>query len=150
MNSDPLKRFFPYKIPLHLLEPSSLKSISCKVRELRASIESRRCSTVKNSKPKAFSFLHFVKHSFLFFVLVFAGMASSHSYWPNHGWVKIYTNEWFILRVGGVESYTPLTLPLKTGRHSIQWRNKTTQGQTEIFVSKGKSLFLNDKSFLIK
>lgn len=150
LNSDPLKRFFPYKIPLSPPNPSALKSLSYKVRELLASIESRRCSTVKNSKQPPFSFFNFAKYALLFFVLVFAGMPSSHSPWPNHGWVKIYTNEWFILRVGGIESYTPLILPLKSGWHSIQWRNKVTQGRKEIFVSKGKSLFLNDKSFLIK
>ena len=150
LNFDPLKRFYPYKVPLCPPDTSTLKSLSYKVRELLASIESRRCPTVKNSKPKTFSFLNFAKYVFLSFVLVFAGMASSHSYWPNHGWVKIYTNEWFILRVGDIESYTPLTLPLKAGWHSIQWRNKTAKGETKVFVSRGKSLFLNDKSFLIK
>jgi len=150
LHSDPLKRFFPYKVSPHPSRPSTLKSLSYKVRELLASIESRRCSTVKNSKPVSFFLLSFRKNAFLFFLLVFAGMASSRSHWLNHGWVKIYTNEWFILHVGGIESYTPLTLPLRAGWHSIQWRNKTTQGQKKIFVSKGKSLFLNDKSFLMK
>ena len=147
--SDPAKRFFPYKKKSQTIVGKDLKSLSYKVKDLLSFIESRRCPTLKNPNTESPSPLALAKNALLIFILAFAGGASSQTL-PSHGWVKVYTNEWFAVRVGAFESYTPLSLPLKPGWHFIEWKNKKFQGTKKIFVSNGKSLFLNDQSFLTK
>ncbi len=150
LSSDPLKRFFPYKTSHQAPDPAVLKSLSYKARDILSFIESKRCPTLKTSPPKIRPRLKLARQAFLFCVLAMAGMASFQPHGPAYGWISAYTNEWFILRVGGMESYTPLTLPLKAGWRSIQWTSQKAQGETKVFVSNGKPLFLNDESFLIK
>ena len=150
LSSDPHQRFFSYETQKKPIDKSDLKSLSYKVKDLLSFMESRRCETLKNPVPKPPLVFNFIKSFALILIFMFAGMAGSQSYWPSHSLVKIYTNEWFKIRVGGFESYTPLILPLETGWHFIEWKNKNSQGKTKIFVSRGKELFLNDKSFLIK
>ena len=150
LSSDPIKRFFPSETKRQSVIKKDLKLLSHKVKELVVSLESRRCPTVKNPKLTTPSFFVFARNFFLFIALIFLESVSSPSYLPSQGLIKIYTNEWFVVSIGKFKSYTPITLPLKTGWHSISWKNKKSQGKTKVFVSKGKSLFLNDKSFLRK
>ena len=149
LSPDPANRFFPYKTQNPTIAVRDLKSLSYKVKDLLSFIESRRCPTLKNPHTESHSSLALVKNMLLTFILAFAGGASSQAL-SSHGWVKVYTNEWFTVRMGGFESYTPLSLPLKPGWHSIKWKSKKLQGTKKIFVSNGKSLFLNDQSFLTK
>ena len=150
LSSDPIKRFFPCEKQRKTATKKDLKWLSYKVKELVASLVSRRCPTVKNPKVKSPFFFTFTKNVLLFFVLVFLGSVSSQPYFPSQGLIKIYTNEWFVVRIGKFKSYTPVTIPLKAGWHSINWKNKKSQGETKVFISRGESLFLNDKSFLRK
>ena len=150
LSHDPIKRFFPYETKNKTITKKDFKLLSHKVKELVSSFESRRCPTVKNPKTKSSSLFVFTRNCLLFFILIFVGSVSSQSYLPSQGLIKIYTNEWFVVHIGKFKSYTPITFPLKTGRYSIKWKNKRYQGETKIFVSKGKSLFLNDRSFVRK
>lgn len=146
---DPVKRYFPDQMKTQTMAEKDLKHLSYKVRDILSSIESRRCPTLKHLyRPPSSFFMNFVKKAFLIVVLSLVGVASSQSNLSAYGWVKIYTNEWFVVRVGNFESYTPVSIPLKTGWQVIQWESKTSQGQKKVFISEGKSLFLNDKSFL--
>lgn len=151
LSSDPKKRFFPYRTKIQIITRQNLKSLAYKVKDLLFSIESRRCPTLKNPMVESPSSFISVKGFLLLFILICAGLASSQSH-PQHpqGFVKIYTNEWFFVRIGNFQSYTPIILPLRTGWHSIKWKNNKSQGETKIFISRGKSVVLNDKSFLTK
>ena len=150
LSPDPKKRCFPYKTKGILFTRQNLKSLTYKVKDLLSSIESRRCKTLKNPCLKSPHF-NIAKSFLMFTVLVLSGLAPfNQTLQPSQGFVKIYTNEWFIIRIGNFKSYAPVTIPLKTGWHSIQWKTKRAEGETRIFVSKGKSLFLNDKNLLTK
>ena len=148
LSSDPTKRFFSFQNKSQIKENQKIKSLSYKVKDLLSSIESRRCKTLKQPIAKPFPPLALARNFLLICIFSFFGAASSQSYLSSHGLVKIYTNEWFIIQVEGFKSYTPVTLPLKTGWHSIKWRNIKSQGKTKVFISKGKALFLNDSNFL--
>ena len=150
LSSDPAKRFFPYDIENSTSVEEDLKSLSYKVKDLLSFIDSRRCPTLKNPYPKTSAFAAFTKKMVLLLILVVAGTASSQPYLSSYGWLEIYTHEWFMVRVGEVESYTPLTIPLKSGWHFLYWQNRTSQGMKKIFVSREKTLFLNDKNFFDK
>ena len=151
LSPDPVKRFFPYnKIEGESFIKQELKSLVYKVKDLLASLESRRCETLKNPVAESPSF--FFRKSFLWLAIsVFAGLSPlQKTCIPSQGLVKIYTNEWFLVHIGEFKAYTPVTLPLKTGWHSIKWTNKKSKAETKIFISKGKPLSLNDKSLLTK
>ena len=142
LSLDPARRIF--QIKASGLPEKDLKFLSYKVRELMAVNESKHCPTLRKHQPLflwAFAKL-------LPLILFFSVITSSASYLFPYGWVKVYTNEWFVVRVGQFESYTPRAFPLKSGWHFIQWKNKESQGKRKIFISKEKALFLNDKSFL--
>ncbi len=145
---DPKKRFFPESLKNQDISFEQLRFLSYKVKELLSLAECRRQPTLKNSCSKRSAFFPaFVKSMVFFLFLLFAGMASSPPY-ISYGWVKVYTNEWFVVRVDGFQSYTPLALPLKPGWRFIEWRNRQSQGIKKIFISEGKAVFLNDQSFL--
>ena len=143
-SEDPTKRSFPYK---NFSQTKNLKALSYKVKELLAVIEARRCPTAKNFQTNKSSF-QFIKILFLF--LLFNFLEGFYYQEKTYGLLKVYTHEWFILKVGNFSSYTPLKLPLKEGWHWIQWKNKDSKGQKKIFISKGKSLSLNDQHFIYK
>lgn len=147
--SDPARRFFPFD-ESQTLSQKTLKLLSYKVKDLLSIEESRRCRTIKNPHSPASSFLSVLKPVFLLCVLAFLGSAPAGLSLASYGWMKVYTNKWFVLRVGGFESYTPFTVPLKAGRHFIHWRNSRSQGAKEVLISKDQALFLNDKSFLME
>ncbi|MDE0092039.1 MAG: hypothetical protein OXN83_01995, partial [Oligoflexia bacterium] len=88
----------------------------------------------------------FIKVFFLFLLLSFTG--NLHSQESAYGLLKIYTNKWFILRIGNFSSYTPLKLPLKQGWHWIEWQSNNSKGKKKIFISKEKALFLNDQHLI--
>ena len=144
LSSDPVKRVFPSDIK----PQKNLRSLSYKVKDLLYFMESKRCSTVKNIHLAPLSAPTFLKS--MVFILSFTFLSSSQTNRSPYGLLKIYTNKWFMIRVGGFESYSPFNLPLKEGWHSIEWEHKTIKGKKTVFVSQGESLFLNDKSFLRK
>lgn len=145
---DPVKRFFPYK--KEISNEFQLKSLSYKVRDLLSCRESRKLSTVKNPhKPQNFFFFRLSRGAFVF-ALFLASLAPTQADFPSHGWIKIYSNEWLLVRLGQFQSYAPVQIPLKEGWYSLEWNSRQKRGLKKVFVSKGKALFLNDKSFTIK
>ena len=149
LSLDPAKRVFPYSRSEALIHLKGLRALSFKVKELLSLRESRRCVTLKNpaSKKRFFSFSRIKKIGF-FMALAFLGWASPVTSSSPQGLIKIYTYEWFEIRVGEFKSYTPVILPLHSGWHLIEWKSKEGKGKMKVFVSQGKTLFLNDKSFL--
>ena len=144
LSLDPAKRAFTYKTRAG----SDLKSLSYKVRDLLSVREARLCSTLKKPYSRPPVFLNWFKRLALVFVLALVGMADSQPYSSSYGWLKIYTQKWFIVRVGSFESYTPFKIPLKEGWHFIEWQNKNSQGRKKVFISKKQPLFLNDQHLL--
>ena len=144
LSSDPIKRSFPYIQPS---QNKNLKSLSFKVKELLSLVDSRRCPTAKNLQPDHSSF-QFIKFFLLF--LLFNIMGNFHFQEKPYGLLKVYTNEWFMLQIGALNSYTPLKLPLKEGWHWIEWKNNNSKGKKKIFISKEKPLFLNDEHLIYK
>ncbi len=147
LSLDPGKRFFTCATEDKSPKPLDIKPLSYKVKDILSFMESRRCSTLKKSVNNS-PFFVFAKGTFIFMILFIMGWASFQQDQFSQGVIKIYTNEWFVIRIGEFKSYTPVTIPLKTGWHFIEWENRQSQGKKQIFISKGKSLFLNDKSFL--
>ena len=144
LSSDPVKRVFPPDIK----PQKNLKPLSYKVKDLLSVMDSKCCSTVKNVKlPPVFPFA-FAK--IMIFILSFMLLSSSQTHRLSYGLLKIYTNEWFMIRVGDFSAYSPFSLPLKEGWHSIEWENKNLKGRKIVFISQKESLFLNDKNFLRK
>ena len=145
LSLDPIKRSFP---AMNLCSQSkNLKSLSFKVKELLSVIESRRCPTAKNAQTSPYSSFALIKIFLLLFFLNFIG--GFYFQKKTYGLLKVYTNEWFILRVGKLNSYTPLKLPLKKGWHWIEWKNNNSAGRKKIFIQQGKSLSLNDQHFIL-
>ena len=144
LSSDPAKRLFPYTTAP---QTKNLKALCFKVIERLAVIESRRCPTVKNPQAKPAGF-QFIKVFLLF--LLFNGIGGF--YYPEkaYGLLKVYTHEWFILKVGNLSSYTPLQMPLKEGWHWIEWENNSSKGRKKVFISKEKALSLNDQHLIYK
>ena len=142
LSSDPLKRFFPYNVHCESASSSDLKSLSYKVKDILSFMESKRCSTVKNPSLNPLSFFNIVKKFVLVVILVFTGVVSSQPHLPSYGWIKIYTNKWFALRIEGFESYAPFTIPLKSGWHSIQWKNQSATGTIKMVQDNLRGLFL--------
>ncbi|MCZ0933204.1 MAG: protein kinase [Oligoflexia bacterium] len=144
LSLDPIKRFFPYT---DTLQAKNLKSLSFKVKELLSVIESRRCPTAKNLQtgPSSFQFI-----KFFLLLLLFHLMGAFHPQEKTYGLLKVYTNEWFILQIGNLSSYTPLKLPLRQGWHWIEWKSNRSKGKKKIFISKGKSLSLNDQHLIYR
>ena len=148
LSLDPAHRRFPRGIKKLALGSAGLRPLSYKAKELASLMESRRRPTVKKlaGRRKAPA-LFAAKAAVLAFISLFVGMASSQPYLSSHGWLKIYTHEWLFARVESFESYAPLSLPLRAGWRSIQWKSEKSQGLRKIFIPKGKTLFLNDESF---
>ena len=144
LSSDPIKRSFSLKNSSQI---KNLKSLSFKVKELSAAIESRRCPTAKALQADPSAFL-FIKILLLFFCFSF--IDSSHYQNKDYGLLKVYTHEWFILKVGSLNSYTPLKIPLKEGWHWIEWKSKRSAGRKKFFISKEKPLSLNDQHFIYR
>ena len=144
LSEDPIKRkFFPEK----LSQNKNLKALSYKVKELLSITESRRCPTLKNLQTNQSKF-QFIKFFFLFSLLIFIGNFSPQN--QNYGLLKVYTNEWFLLKIGNLSSYTPIRLPLKEGWHWIKWKNNRFEGKKKVFISKEKALSLRDQHFMYK
>ena len=143
LSEDPIKRAVSHR----LSQTNKLNSLSYKVKELLSVIESRRCPTVENLQTKDSS-LPFVKFFLLFFL--FNIMGNFHLQEKPYGLLKVYTNQWFILQIGNLNSYTPLKLPLKEGWHWIEWKNNSVKGRKKVFISKGKALSLNDQHLIYK
>ena len=144
LSQDPIKRLFP---STNSLPAKNLKSLSFKVKELLSIVESRRCPTAK-SLPASSSSFRFIK--FFLLLLLFYLMGAFHPQEKTYGLLKVYTNEWFILQIGNLSSYTPLSLPLKQGWYWLEWKSNHSQGKKKIFISRGKSLFLNDQHFIYR
>ena len=144
LSQDPINRSFLYK---NSSQTKNLKPLSYKVKELLSAIEFRRCPTAKNLQTDKSSF-QFIKFFLLF--LLFKLIGNFQPQEKTYGLLKVYTNEWFILQIGNLNSYTPLKLPLKEGWHWIAWKNNSSKGQKKIFISKGKSLSLNDQHLIYK
>ena len=144
LSQDPINRSFLYK---NSSQTKNLKPLSYKVKELLSAIEFRRCPTAKNLQTDKSSF-QFIKFFLLF--LLFKLIGNFQPQEKTYGLLKVYTNEWFILQIGNLNSYTPLKLPLKEGWHWIAWKNNSSKGQKKIFIYKGKSLSLNDQHLIYK
>ena len=143
LSEDPIKRKF---IPKHLLQSKNLKALSYKVTELLSIIEARRCPTANlqtNTSPP-----QFIKFFFLLSLLVFIWDFQPQN--RAYGLLKVYTNEWFLLQIGDLSSYTPVKLPLKEGWHWIKWKNNRYEGKKKVFISKDKPLSLRDQHFMYK
>jgi len=145
LSSDPKKRHFHFNEKELFFK--SFKTLSYKVKDLLLLEESRRCRTIKDLSIKPFSIFNFLKPILLLGIaFVFGGVSFQRSP-ASYGWVKVYTHQWFTLRVKDFESYTPFVFPLKAGKYFIHWKNDRFEGTKNISISKGQSLFLNDKSF---
>ena len=143
---DPKKREFPYS-KKDRIEKNSL---SYKVKDLLLVSESKHCQTLNPIQGKVPKSLFLLKFLVLVFLSSFFGIASSQTSFFPKAILKIHTHQWFTVRIGSFESYTPLSLPLKSGQYLIQWTHPKGKGKTKVFISKGETLFLNDKSFFIK
>ena len=149
--SDPAQRLFPYETAWHS-ENHCVKSLTYKVKELLSALEGRRLRTSKYKlsdppPPLRFSLAGFSKAFALFFALSFAAPSGSGAKGRCCGLIKIYTHKWHIIQVGGISAYSPLAMPLKQGAHTLKWKNREREGSLQVFISKGQSLSLNEKSF---
>ena len=144
LSTDPIKRVFKIK---NSSQRKNLKSLSFKVKELLAILESRRCPTAKTSQTVQPSF-QFIK--FFLLLLLFNFIGSFYYQKQAYGLLKVSTYEWFMLKVGDLKSYTPLKLPIKEGWHWIEWKNNNSEGRKKVFISNGKSLSLNDQQLIYK
>ena len=144
LSSDPVKRNCLFK---NSPPPKNLNSLSFKVKELLAVVESRRYPTAKAKQNKSSSF-PFIKFFILFLLFSFIG----NFYYKEkaYGLLTVSTHEWFILKVGALNSYAPLKLPLKEGWHWIEWKSNNSEGRKKVFIPKGKSLSLNDQHLIYR
>lgn len=146
---DPVERVFPYETAWHF-ENQRLASLSYKVKDLIMASEQRRLQTLKYNfikrKFKPFSMTSFAKVFLLLCALSFVTPSGSSSLRKGFGLIKIYTHKWHIIEVGGVSNYSPLIMPLKQGSHTLKWKTKNQEGSLQVFISKGKSLSLNENT----
>lgn len=149
LSADPQQRHFPLELKERKTSKKDIKTLSYKVKDLSDLVESRRCVTLKEHKSPV-AFKNFFKSIFLFLILLFAGIAPSQASVSFPGWIKIYTNQWFAIRIKDFKSYTPAVFSLREGWHLIEWKNKKLQGKKKIFVPSGKTIILNDKNFIVK
>lgn len=150
LTADPAQRFFPYETAWYS-ENQVVKSLTYKVKELLSALEQRRLQTSKyrlpEKNPPRFSFAKLSKALVLFFALSFAAPSGSGGKSRCCGLIKIYTHKWHIIQVGEVSAYSPLTMPLKQGAHTLKWKNREREGSLQVFISKGQSLSLSEKNF---
>ena len=146
---DPKKRFFSLDENHNKINNQILKILSYKVKDLLFVMESRNCVTVKNPKLKPPSFFSPFRFLSLFFLLFFT-LSSSQADISYQGILKVYTNQWMLISVNSFESYSPLSLPLREGWHSVAWQNQDGQGKKRVFISKGETLLLKDEHFFPK
>lgn len=148
LSLDPQNRKFIFnsakKIPKR-----DLKAICYKVKDLLAVMDSKYCSTVKN--PQKTRTIYQIFLSFFIIILIsLSCISSSQAYSPLHGFLKIYTNQWFLISISGFQAYSPLHLPLKKGWYTIHWKNINASGKKKIFISHKKTVLLKDEHFLTK
>ena len=149
LDLDPAQRAFPYETAWRL-QDQRLNSLAYKVKDLMSALGQKRLNTLKYNRPKrkfkAFSLAHFAKALPLLCALSFVAPSGSSSPGSCCGLIKIYTHRWHIIEVGGAEAYSPVIIPLKQGSYMLKWKSKDQEGSLQVFVSKGESLSLNEKS----
>lgn len=145
LHEDPEKRSFP-KEKYMKIKPSKLHRKAQTILHFKET--HWRTEDMPQQKQKmTFALKPVALSLFCVFMSFFIRTSSSKSF-KKESRLKIHTKEWFYVTLNTFKGYTPLEVPLSSGRYQLLWKSHKQQGEKTLYIPPGKTLVLNDRDFL--